>query len=144
MAQTSKLKLRQMKVLVAALICFFFVATGRAEPRPPPSPTPTGKVGRLIVQRTPNFGSDLSIRLLIDGKRVADVQRNQHYGGILSAGRHVVTALALPNTESRRPTSFVVTVKSGQVYIFTATWESDRLVLRPSNLYMPTTRANRN
>ncbi len=103
---------------------------------------PTGKVGRLIVQRAPNFGSDLFIRLSIDGKRAADIPRNQHYGGLLKAGRHTVTALALPNTQARRPTSISVTIKSGKVYIFTAAWEGDRLVLRPSDLYSPTVRAN--
>jgi hypothetical protein len=97
----------------------------------------------LIVQRAPNFGSDLSIRLVIDGKRAADIPRNQHYGGVLPAGRHVVTALALPNTQSRRPTSTLVMIKPGQVYIFTAGWDSDRLVLRPTTFYIPTARANR-
>src|SRR6266571_7923700 len=106
------------------------------------SPALTGKVGRLIVQRTPNFGTHLSIRMSIDGEKVANIGRNQHYGGVLAAGRHVVTALALPNTQSRRPTSISVTIKSRQVYIFTATWEGDRLVLQPSNFYMPTTRVN--
>jgi hypothetical protein len=98
----------------------------------------------LIVQRAPNFGTDLSVRLLIDGKKVADIPRNQHYGGVLAAGRHVLTALALPNTQSRRPTSIGVMIKSGHVFIFTATWERDRLVLRPSDFYSPTVRANRN
>ena len=104
---------------------------------------PSGKVGRLIVQRAPNFGSDLFIRLLIDGKRAADIPRNQHYGGLLTAGRHTVTALALPNTQARRPTSIRVTIKSGTVYIFTAAWDGDRLILRPSNFYTPTVRANK-
>jgi len=36
-----------------------------------------------------------------------------------------------------------VTIKSGKVYIFTAGWEGDRLILRPSNFYVPTVRANR-
>ncbi len=112
------------------------------KPRPTPTPTLSGKVGRVIVQRAVNFGTDLSIRLSIDGKRAADIPRNQHYGGVLAAGRHVLTALVLPNTESRRPTSIKVTIKPGQVYIFTAAWESDRLVLRPSNFYSPTVRAN--
>jgi len=134
-----------MKIFVFALVLAMLVPTtemvarGRA-----PIPTPSGKVGRLIVQRAPNFGSDLSIRLSIDGKRAADIPRNQHYGGVLAAGKHVVTALALPNTEARRPTSFVLTIKPGKVYIFTAAWSSDRLVLQPSNFYVPTTRANRN
>jgi hypothetical protein len=92
------------------------------------------------VQRAPNFGTDLVVRLSIDGTRVADIPRNQHYGGVLSAGRHVLTVLALPNTQSRRPTSMRLRVRSGHVYIFTATWESDRLVLRPSNSYSPTMR----
>ena len=112
------------------------------KPRPTPAPVPSGKVGRLIVQRAPNFGSDLFIRLSIDGKRAANIPRNQHYGGILAAGRHRLTAIALPNTQSRRPTSIAVTIKPGKVYIFTAAWEGDRLILRPSNFYMPTTRAN--
>ncbi len=112
--------------------------------RSAPPPIPSGKGGRLIVQRAPNFGSDLFVRLSIDGKRAADIPRNQHYGGVLAAGRHTLTALALPNTQSRRPTSIGITIKSGKVYIFTATWEGDRLILRPSDFYSPTTRVNRN
>ncbi len=116
-------------------------ARSRATPTPAPK-TSARATGRLIVQRAPNFGTDLSIRLLIDGKKTADIPRNQHYGGVLAAGRHVVSALALPNTQSRRPTSIVVTIKPGKVYIFTAMWEGDRLILRPSDYYSPTTRAN--
>jgi hypothetical protein len=139
-----------LKALVgAAVVCAMFIsatdANARARATPTPTPSTSGHpTGRLIVQRAPNFGTDLSIRLLIDGKKVGDIPRNQHYGGVLTAGRHVVTALALPNTQSRRPTSISVTIKPHQVYIFTATWEGDRLILRPSNLYMPTLRANRN
>jgi len=118
------------------------IATVDARPRPTPTPTPKSS-GRLIVQRAPNFGTDLSIRLSIDGKHVANIARNQHYGGVLAAGRHTVTALVLPNTQSRRPTSMVLTIKPGKVYIFTAAWDSDRLILRPSDYYSPTTRANR-
>src|SRR5260370_23525852 len=72
--------------------------------------------GRLIVQRAPNFGTDLSIRLLIDGKKVADIARNQHYAGVVAAGRHIFIALALPNTHSPRPTRVVVRIKSLEVY----------------------------
>ena len=128
---------------VLALVLAIFASGTVAQAREPiskVSPALTGKVGRLIVQRTPNFGTHLSIRMSIDGKKVANIGRNQHYGGVLSAGRHVVTVLALPNTEARRPTSTALMIKPGQVYIFTATWDSDRLVLQPSNFYMPTAR----
>jgi len=118
-------------------------ARTRASSTPTPSPIPSSKGGRLIIQRAPNFGSDISIRVSIDGKKVANIPRNQHYGGVLAAGRHVVTLLALPNVQSRQPTSMALNMKAGKVYIFTATWESDRLVLRPSTFYMPSTRANR-
>ena len=94
---------------------------------------------RLIIQRTPNFGTNLFVRLTIDGKKVADIPRNQHYGGTITAGRHVLTVRAMPNAASRRPTSMRLTVRSGQVYIFTAMWEHDHIVLRRSNTYSPTT-----
>lgn len=144
-------KLSLMKIFALGFACVMLVAADNAQafpklfgkPRTVPTATPSGKVARLIIQRAPNFGSDLSIRLSIDGKKVASVPRNQHYGGLLSAGRHVLTALALPNTQSRRPTSMSLNLKPGKVYIFTATWESDRLVLRLSDYYSPTTRANR-
>jgi hypothetical protein len=138
-------------ILVALTSAIFVGAANNAQafprlfgkPRTTQPTAPNGKFGRLIVQRAPNFGTDLSIRLSIDGKRAADIPRNQHYGGVLKAGRHKVTALALPNTQSRRPTSINVTIKSGKVYIFTAGWEGDRLILRSSDLYTPTVRANR-
>jgi hypothetical protein len=130
-------------ILSAILMSVFAVVTSDAKSRPAPSPSPSGKTARLIVQRAPNFGSDLFIRLSIDGKHVADIPRNQHYGGFVSAGRHTVAALALPNTQARRPMSMRLIAKAGQVYIFTATWNSDRLVLVPSNYYVPTMRVNR-
>src|SRR5438270_2705024 len=137
---------------VLALVCAMFASSAEIHARTVTTAAPLHggpathghPTGRLIVQRAPNFGSDLFIRLSIDGKRAADIPRNQHYGGVLAAGRHLVSALALPNTQSRRPTSIGMTIKSGKVYIFTATWEGDRLILRPSDFYSPTTRANRN
>jgi hypothetical protein len=71
---------------------------------------------------------------------VANIPRNQHYGGFISVGGHTIVALALPNTEARRPTAIRLMAKAGKVYIFTASWDSDRLVLVPSTYYMPTTR----
>ena len=125
---------------ILVFVSAMFVSSCATEARSRPAATPSGPTGRLIVQRSPNFGSDLFVRLSIDGKRVADIPRNQHYGGFLSAGRHVITALVLPNTELRRPTSIRITVKAGHVYIYTAAWEADRFILRPSDLYSPSTR----
>src|SRR4029077_17000873 len=95
--------------------------------------------GRLIVQRAPNFGTNLVVQLSIDSRKVADVPLDQHYEGFVSAGSHVLTVQALPNTELRRPTSIRLTIQSGHTYIFTAGWDSDRVVLRRSTSASDTT-----
>jgi hypothetical protein len=96
--------------------------------------------GHLIVQRAPNFGNDRVVQLSIDGRKVADIPPDQHYEGSVSAGHHVLSVLSLPNTESRRPNSFGLTVKSGRTYIFTAASEPDRgVVLRRSTSASDTT-----
>ncbi len=118
---------------ILALVCAIFVASSETQA------SSGNKGARLIIQRAPNFGNDLVVRLSIDGKKVADIPRNQHYGGFLLAGRHVLTVLALPNTGSRRATAMRLTIRSGGAYIFTAAWQADRLVLRRSTFYIPTT-----
>jgi len=88
--------------------------------------------GRLIVQRAPNFGTDLVVHLSIDGREVADIVRDRRYDGFISAGHHVLSVVALPNIDLRRPTSIRLTVQRGHIYVFSAVWESDRVVLRRS------------
>jgi hypothetical protein len=112
--------------LILAFACAIFVSGTETQARD------SRAGGRLIVQRVPNFGTNLVAQLSIDGRKVADIPRDQHYEGFVSAGHHMLTIQALPNTELRRLTSMGLTVRSGRTYIFTATWESDRLVLRRS------------
>ena len=86
---------------------------------------------RLLVQRAANFGTEVVVHLEIDGRKVADIQRDHRYEGFVSAGRHVLTVSPMPNVERRRPTSLSVTMRSGRTYIFTAMWDPDRgVVLR--------------
>lgn len=108
---------------------------------PTPAPVKSKKVGRLIVQRSPSFGSNRVVRLSIDGRKVADIPRNRHYGDLISAGRHSLSVRALPHAGSR-PTSIRITVKSGKLYIYTVGWSSDRIVLQPSTFYSHTPRVN--
>jgi hypothetical protein len=110
--------------LILPLVCGIFVVS--------PEIQASHNGGRLIVQRAPNFGTDLVVHLSIDGREVADIVRDRHYDGFISTGHHVLTVLALPNLESRRPTSTRLTVQPGHTYVFTAVWESDRVVLRRS------------
>jgi hypothetical protein len=112
--------------LILAFACVFFVSGTETQART------SHKGARLIVQRAANFGTEVVVRLSVDGRRVADIQRDHRYDGFVSAGRHVLTAAPMPNIELRQPTSLRVTVRSGRTYIFTAGWEADRLVLRRS------------
>jgi hypothetical protein len=112
--------------LILAFACAIFVSGTETQARD------SRAGGRLIVQRVPNFGTNLVAQLSIDGRKVADIPRDQHYEGFVSAGHHMLTIQALPNIELRRLTSMGLTVRSGRTYIFTATWESDRVVLRRS------------
>lgn len=112
--------------LILAFVCAFFVGGIAIQAR-------TSHSGaRLIVQRAPNIGTELAVHLSIDGRKVADIQRDHRYDGFVSAGRHVLTVVPMPNIELRRPTSVRVTLRSGRAYIFTAGWDADRLGLRRS------------
>ena len=109
--------------LIVVFACAFFVGGTETQARA------SDKGARLIVQRAANFGNEIAVDLSIDGKRVAYIQRDHRYDGFVSAGRHVLTVLPMPNVDLRRPTSLRVTVRPGRTYIFTAGWEPDRGVV---------------
>jgi hypothetical protein len=110
---------------VLILIFFFAVSVVNAAAK-------TG--GRLIVIRVANFGWNLAANLKIDGQTVANIVQGRRYDHRISAGRHVLTVSAVPNTDIRQPTSITVNVRPGGTYIFTALWDSDHVYLRPTRL----------
>lgn len=101
----------------------------RAKPASPPA---LHGQGRLIVSRAPNFGWNLSVHLQIDGKNVANITPGRHHDGFVPAGHHVLTVFAVPNPQVSRPTSIDIDVRPGRTYAYTAVWDSDLVVLRPS------------
>ena len=110
-------------VLIFAFVCAISVTSAIAQGAP--------QGGRLIVDRAPNFGWNLAVHLKIDGRAVADIVQGHHFDGLVPAGRHVLTASAVPATYFRPPTSIPLTVRPGHMYVFTAVWDSDVVVLRP-------------
>jgi hypothetical protein len=91
--------------------------------------------GRLIVLRNPTFGWNIVLNLKIDGRTVANVVQGRRYNQFVPAGRHVLTVSAVPNAYYSEPTSTVLNVRSGQTYVFTASWDgSSRVALVPSAL----------
>ena len=110
--------------LILVFVCIASVGTAAAQPG-----------GRLIVLRAPNFGWNLALNLQVDGRTVANVVQGRRYDHFVPAGRHVLTASAVPNYYFYQPTSTVLNVRPGQTYVFTAIWQdTDRVVLVPSAL----------
>lgn len=91
--------------------------------------------GRVIVQRTANFGTELFVNLSIDGREVANIGRSQRYNGFVPAGHHILAVLAVPNENYQPPTLIWLTVQPGRTYVFTAGWQSDHVVLRRSGFF---------
>jgi hypothetical protein len=111
-------------VLIFAGACVFLIGGIQSQAR-----TSSGGA-HLIVQRAPNVGTELAVRLAIDGRAVADIQRDHRYVGSMPGGRHVLSVVPMPNIDLRQPTAVRVSARSGRTYIFSAGWEADHLVLR--------------
>ena len=110
-----------------------------ASPAPPAIPAEPGAEtavaqpgGRLIVLRSANFGWNLALNLKIDGKTAANIVQGRSYDEFVPEGRHTLTVSVVSNYH---PTSTVLNVQSGQMYVFTATRQNtDSVVLVPSAL----------
>ncbi len=110
--------------LILVFVCIASIGTAAAQ-----------SGGRLIVLRAPNFGWNLALNLQIDGRTAANLVQGRRYDHFVPAGRHVLTASAVPNYNSYQPTSTVLNVRPGQTYVFTAIWrDTDSVVLVPSAL----------
>lgn len=122
-----KFNFRRLALAMCALGCVIFVtqADGRNHSH-----------GQLIVQRAANFGTYVTLQMWIDGREVGDIGRGRRYNRLIPAGRHVLTVSSVPNVRNVPPTSTVVTVRPGDLYVFTATWDPDwgGVVLRASSL----------
>ena len=135
---------RMLLVLSAACVIVLTGTANQASGTTPRSRGPTDtratvvdrnnyRFGRLIVQRSADFGNALFLNLSINGRHVANIAWNYRYDAWIPAGHHVVTVLAVPRSAFRRPSSRRVTIVPGRTHIFTGVWESDRVVLQRSS-----------
>jgi hypothetical protein len=81
--------------------------------------------GRLVVQRSATFGTEITLQLWIDGRDVVNIMRNRHYDRFIPAGPHVLTVTSVPNNQNFTPTSTRLIVRPGELYIFTGGWDPD-------------------
>jgi len=107
--------------LILAFVCAISVTSPVAQGSP--------RGGRLIVERVANFGWNVAVHLQIDGRDVANIVQGRRFDGFVPTGHHVLTVSAAPNYSYRQPTSIMLNVQLGRTYLFTAGWDSDRVVL---------------
>jgi hypothetical protein len=96
---------------------------------PGTNPAPPPNSGHVLIYRVPNFGTDLSLVVSVDGKDVGSFTEGNNYDGYLSAGQHHLSVRVDPNRSGARSGRKTVTVQSGQTYSFTAAWSGGNLKL---------------
>ena len=84
--------------------------------------------GRLIVHRSPTFGSGF-LTLTLDGTQVANVALGRTYDAYVSPGQHVLTAVHTPNISAQIPASVTFTAEIGKTVSYIAQWQDDVVVL---------------
>lgn len=83
----------------------------------------------LSVRRIANFGNGIAVALYIDGAQAMMISRGRQYDGYLSPGRHVITAVPVPNVMMSHQWQRVINVSGGEHYVFTAKWQGTNLNL---------------
>lgn len=76
------------------------------------------EMGRLVVQRSPHFGSKVFLQVWIDGTKVANIGPAHRYDQPIAPGPHVLAVNYTPRTRHQQA-STSLTVKPGETYAFT-------------------------
>jgi hypothetical protein len=87
--------------------------------------------GRLIINRSPSLGHNVSITLRVDGKLAGLVSRGRTFERYLTPGQHNLTAS--PN-RSGGPWHGTLNVRVGETYSYTASFNVDQIVLTPTKV----------
>ncbi len=117
-------------IYIVSLAFAGLIFTGCATNQTGPGAAPPPNSGHLLIYRVPNFGSDLSLTVSVDGKDVGSFTEGRNYSGYLPAGQHVIIARVDPYQAGKGPARKTVTVQAGQTYSYTAAWSGGNLVLR--------------
>jgi len=114
-----------IKILALACACLIFAgcSTTQTATAPPPNS------GRLLINRAPNFGSNMALVVSVDGKDVGSFTEGRNYSGYLPAGQHVITARVDPNMTGAGPARKTLNVKAGQTYSYTAVVSGGNMTL---------------
>ncbi len=112
-----------------SLTCAGIILVGCGTTQPGAATSPPPNSGHVLIYRVPNFGSNISLVVFVDGKDVGSFTEGRNYDGYLSAGQHVLTARVDPNQAGVRPGRKTLNVVAGQTYSYTAAWSGGNLKL---------------
>jgi len=140
---------RSRNALVLIVTCLFLsgytanhamgakAKSSRAAVAWPVSVRPVNGPARLNINRIPDLGNFVIVRLWIDGMPAGSIGYGHTYEGLLPPGRHVLTTLASPNPRWWIPSQMILDVRSGQAYNLTAMGDgSGHLILAvPGTFY---------
>jgi hypothetical protein len=131
----AKCSLARNALLILGFWCAVLVSTAaQAGPRSGYLHSPHVPPGRLIVERTPNFGWNLAFSLIIDGRSVGAIAQGHSYSTWLSAGPHVLTVHKVPAVGFTEPTSTTVNIQPGAEHLYIAMWDSSLVYLHPAGV----------
>ena len=104
---------------ILSLACACLIFAGCTTTNQATAPIPANS-GHLLINRVPNFGSNMVLVVSVDGKDVGSFTEGRNYSGYLPAGQHVIMARVDPNQTGAAPARKTLNVKAGQTYSFTA------------------------
>lgn len=77
---------------------------------------------RLTVRRAADFGTQIGLKLYIDGIPVTTLALNEGYEALVRPGAHVLSITTVPDFFGTHRSNRAVTMVPGQTYTFTALW----------------------
>jgi hypothetical protein len=89
---------------------------------------------RLVVHRGADFGTEIALKVFIDGIPVTTLAINEGYEALVRPGQHVLSIRTIPSFDDKTKFTYqTVAMRRGQSYAYTALWvEADRaLLVRP-------------
>jgi hypothetical protein len=123
-----KMKKSRSIVHSLSLACACLIGAGCAS-QPGAATAQPPNSGHVLIYRVPNFGSNLSLVVSVDGKDVGSFTEGRNYEGYLLAGQHELTARVDPNQTGVSPGRKTLNVVAGQTYSYTAAWFGGNLKL---------------
>ena len=114
--------------LILSLAGACLISAGCAT-QPGAATAPPPNSGQLLINRAPNFGSNMGLVVSVDGKDVGTFTEGRNYSGYLPAGQHVITARVDPNQTGAGPARKTLNVKAGQTYSYTAVLSGGNMTL---------------